>query len=341
MINIHSSFSGGGDHLRVLITGASGFLGGHIVDAVKTAGHETIVLARPSSDLSRVRTNIEEIRYGCLEDIDSLREAMKGVEAVFHCAGAVRHVVPYKELLQTNVIGTRHVTRAAGENGVGKIIYASSMGTMGLDQGDNYRKRPKDKYCRSKAQAEAAFFEECDRHGIQGIALRPGVIYGPRDYTAAYHWFGMADRGQIFLFGDGSARFPLVYIEDLTKVFIEALEREDLVGQAIPIQGEEEATLEKVMRLACEELGKAFLPRYVSYSRALNLAKISEWGSMLSGYKRPASLSTFVVKLFGLDHPPNLDLAHELSLRFPTKLEEGMRKTGRWYKSLDERKNVG
>ena len=63
--------------MRVLITGASGFLGGHIVDAVKAAGHETIVLARSSSDLSQVRTNIEEIRYGCLEDIDSLREAMK------------------------------------------------------------------------------------------------------------------------------------------------------------------------------------------------------------------------------------------------------------------------
>lgn len=321
--------------MRVLITGASGFLGGHVLEATKAAGHETVVLARRTSNLSYVKDSIDEIRYGAIEDLGSVREAMKGIDAVIHCAGAVRHVAPYRELYTTNVTGTRNVTVAAAEGGAGKIIYASSMGVMGLLPDENDGGRIRDKYCRSKAEAEKAFFDACKKYGIEGVALRPGVIYGPRDFTAAYHWFRMAEEGEIFLIGDGNARFPLVYIDDLVRAFMEALKRDDLSGEKIPIQGDEEATLGRVMQLVCEEMGIDFRPRYINYATALSMARLSEFRSFLTGYRKPARLSTFVVRLFGIDHPPLKFDYGKYGLRFSTPLKEGISRTAEWYRSLN------
>lgn len=320
--------------MRVLITGASGFLGGHVLEATKAAGHETVVFARKTSNLSSVINSIDEIRYGTIEDLESVRNAMKGIDAVMHCAGAVRHVAPYRELYMTNVIGTRNVTLAAAESGVEKIVYASSMGVMGLLPDESEGRRIRDKYCRSKAEAEKVFFDVCEKYGMEGVALRPGVIYGPRDYTAAYHWFRMAEEGNIFLIGDGNARFPLVYIDDLVKAFMEALKRSDLSGEKIPIQGEEEATLGKVMRLICDELGVDFKPRYLSYTAAITATRFNEFKAFLTGYRKPVHLSTFVVKLFGIDHPPVQFDYGKYGLRFSTPLKDGISKTAEWYKSL-------
>lgn len=324
--------------MNVLVTGGSGFLGGHVVERMSCEGYDVTVLARRTSDLSGIAHVDFNKVYGDITSPESLKAAMKEMDVVCHCAGAVRHVVPYDELRSINVEGTRNVAKAAKSCGVEKIIYASSLGVKGL-RGENASgggaRKVSDRYCRSKAEAEAVLFSETSRTGIETIALRPGVIYGPRDFTAAYYWFKMVEEGKPFIIGDGGTRFPLIYIDDLLEAFMVAIEG-NVGSVAIDLSGEDEATLGRVLELVAKEMRVEVKPRSVSYRLALFMAYLMEMKCALTGYKKPPALSTFVVRLFGNDHQTDLSIAREtLGLRADTSLEEGIARTARWYETLE------
>ncbi|MFP4545368.1 MAG: NAD-dependent epimerase/dehydratase family protein [Methanomassiliicoccales archaeon] len=311
--------------MRTLVTGASGFLGGHLVEELKGRGHEVIALARRTSDLSSVEGHLDEVRYADLSLPDSIADVTGDIDTVFHCAGAVRHVAPYSELRGINVLGTRNLALAAVRNGVGEVIHASSMGVHGLDGERENGSRISDKYCRSKAEAEEELFKVCQGTGTRAVALRPGVIYGPRDYTAAYHWFSTVDRGDPMIIGDGSTRFPLIYIDDLVRAFMIAWAGE---GDGVyDIEGRM-TSLQEVYSLVAGELGVEKDFKRVGYRTAMTVARLSELKAALTGYRRDAGLSTFVVKLFGKDHQgkgKGMDLGDQ------TPLEEGIHRTAEWY----------
>jgi len=318
--------------LRLLVTGASGFLGGHVVEAFQKQGHEITVMARRTSDLSAVKESIDEIQYGDMTDLDSMVEASKGVDAILHCAGLVKMVVPYRQLRETNVEGTRKLVRAAAENGVERVIYASSLGVHGME-GDG--KKPREKYCRSKAEAEEAFFDECSKGGVDGVALRPGVIYGPRDYTASYPMFRMMEEGNVYLIGDGNTRFPLIYIDDLVDMFLESLRSKRAPGMSFDLTGEE-ATPGRVFGIIADSLGVDFNPRSVSYKMAMKAAKWGELKAALTGYRGNVDISRFVVQLYGLDHQVDSDEAREvLGFEPSVGLKEGLLRTAEWYRSIE------
>lgn len=325
--------------MDILATGASGFLGGHVVEALVEDGHSVTVLARETSDLSAVRHLDLDIHYGDLTDVESIEKAAEGKEAMVHCAGAVKHVAPYSFLHDVNVKGTKNMVIAASRTGVQRIVHASSLGVRGLGSGgnpDNYRDI-KDKYCRSKAEAEVVLFSECEARGIEAVALRPGVIYGPRDFTASYHWFRMVDNGETYLIGDGTNPFPLIYIEDLKEVFVRTLKRDEVSGQAFDLDGEDRASLKRVLELIADELNKDIDPRQINYYLALLMAYISEFRTRLSGYEKNATISKFVVRLFGRGRNYEIDCSKaEEMLDFDggTPLEEGIKTTAEWYRSI-------
>ncbi len=327
-----------------LVTGASGFLGGHVVEALCRRGEKVVILARKTSDISAVKDLPIEVRYGDLRDLESVKQAGKGVDHIYHCAGAVRYVVPYDELYKTNVLSTQNVVIAGAEAGVSRIVHASSLGVSGpegkvsLDYGGGYSATIKEKYCKSKTKAETMFFRECAQRGVEGVALRPGVIYGPRDYTASYFWFKIVQSGKVAYIGDGRARFPLIYIDDLVRTFLVAGEKEGIEGSAYNLDGPDEVSLRSLYDLISKELGKDIIPAFVTYSYAHFAASLSELRTALGGYKREGGMSKFVVELFGVDHG-KIDCARarqELEFDPTTKLEEGIRKTAEWYRSLKE-----
>jgi len=318
--------------LRLLVTGASGFLGGHVVEAFWEHGHEIAVMARRTSDLSAVEECIDEVRYGDMTDLDSMIKASREVDAILHCAGSVKMVVPYRQLRKTNAEGTRKLVRAAAENGVGRVIYASSLGVHGME-GDG--RKPREKYCRSKAEAEEAFFDECSKGGVEGVALRPGVIYGPRDYTASYHMFRMMEKGNVYLIGDGNTRFPFIYIDDLVNMFLESLRSKRAPGRSFDLTGEE-ATPRRVFGMIADSLGVDFNPRSISYKMAMKAARWGELKAVLTGYRGDVGISRFVVQLYGLDHQVDSDEAREvLGFEPSVGLKEGLLRTAKWYRSIE------
>lgn len=176
--------------MKALVTGASGFLGGHLAEGAAKAGDEVRVLVREGSDIGHLRAvpGIEVAR-GDLSDADSLRSAVRGVDVVHHSAARVVGYGSRAQFVETNVRGTARLMAAAQSAGVGRFVFISSPSAlMGWDEGDRfdidestpYPDRWLNLYSETKAQAERLVLA-ANRPGFTTVALRPRGIWGPRD----------------------------------------------------------------------------------------------------------------------------------------------------------------
>ncbi len=179
--------------MKVLVTGASGFLGSHIADAGIQAGDHVRVLLRRRVPL-RADNAAEgdppgvETAFGDLTDLASLREATAGVDVVYHSAARVSDHGSRAQFHAANVAGTGHLLRAARDNGVGRFVFVSSPSAVmdGSDQVDidettPYPARYLNLYSETKAEAERMVLA-ADAPGFTTCALRPRGIWGPRDW---------------------------------------------------------------------------------------------------------------------------------------------------------------
>lgn len=176
--------------MKVLVTGASGFLGSHIVDACLRAGDTVRVLVREESDLGHLRTVAGvEFAYGDLRDTASLRRATAGVDVVHHSAARVTDRGTRAQFRDENVRGTERLMAAARRAGARRFVFISSpsalMGVrggdqLGIDESEPYPARHLNLYSETKAEAERLVLA-ADRREFTTVALRPRAVWGPRD----------------------------------------------------------------------------------------------------------------------------------------------------------------
>ncbi len=175
--------------MRALLTGASGFIGGHVLDALLEAGADVRCLVRDSSPRRNLDGKPVEIAVGDLRDAGSLKEATAGCDAVYHCAADYRfYAADSRELYDSNVEGTRNVMRAAAAEGVGKVVYTSSVGALGLHAdgtpGDEATAVSLDDmvghYKRSKYLAERVA-EQWVAKGLPVVIVNPSAPVGDGD----------------------------------------------------------------------------------------------------------------------------------------------------------------
>jgi len=172
-----------------LVTGGTGFLGAHIVRALLRRGEHPRCLVRATSDQRNLAGLPVEIVQGDLTDVASLQRATKGVATVFHCAADYRlYVRDPRETYASNVEGTRNVLRAAAEAGVSRVVYTSSVGTLGLNRSGQPATEETPvaagdmvgHYKRSKFQAERVA-EEWSLQGLPLVIVNPSTPVGELD----------------------------------------------------------------------------------------------------------------------------------------------------------------
>ncbi|MFI1303027.1 NAD-dependent epimerase/dehydratase family protein [Streptomyces sioyaensis] len=178
--------------MKVLVTGASGFLGGHLVDRCLAEGHHVRALVRGTSDLSRLRA-LEgvELVHGALEDAESLRRAVAGVDVVHHSAARVVDFGTRAQFWQANVTGTEQLLEAARRAGARRFVFVSSPSALmpvrdgdrfDIDESVPYPDRFLNLYSETKAAAERRVLA-ADGPDFSTVALRPRGIWGPRDHS--------------------------------------------------------------------------------------------------------------------------------------------------------------
>ena len=176
--------------MTVLVTGASGFVGSAVARQLLQAGHSVRVLLRSKSDMRNVKGLAVNIVYGDLTDVTSLRHAVDNCSALFHVAADYRLWTPDPQVLyKTNVDGTINIMRAAIEAGLERVVYTSSVATLGHPvAGSNANEDTPSSmgdmighYKRSKFMAEAAVRRMVIDEGLPAVIVNPSTPIGPRD----------------------------------------------------------------------------------------------------------------------------------------------------------------
>jgi dihydroflavonol-4-reductase len=246
--------------MKVLVTGATGFTGGHLARHLLEAGHDVALLVRPSSvaraaDLAR---NGADIRTGDLTDRDAVARATAGCEVIYHIAATYREAGQGDAAYtRVNVDGTRNVLEGAKQSGVRRVVHCSTGGVHGHIEHppatEDAPLAPGDVYQRTKLEAEQLAERFGASHGVEVVIARPIGIYGPGDLRFLKMFRGLA-RGRFPMLGRGDVFYHLTYISDLVRGFQLCGEVPAAAGRTYILAGPEYTTLNELVRLIALEL---------------------------------------------------------------------------------------
>ncbi|KYG60702.1 dihydroflavonol 4-reductase [Bdellovibrio bacteriovorus] len=177
--------------MKILVTGANGFLGSWVTRALVNEGHHVYALVRPKSDLSELSGVQCKYVHGDVTDVHSLLEAFKGVDTVFHLAGVIAYKKSQRHLMdKVNVEGTANVVSVCREHKVRRLVYLSSVVAIGagytpqdiLNEDSAYNISDLNLgYFETKHEAEKIVKKACDKGEINAVMLNPSTIYGAGD----------------------------------------------------------------------------------------------------------------------------------------------------------------
>ena len=215
---------------KILVTGATGFIGSRLVERLRQVGFAVRTFGRQPAPAERLSClDIEHVQ-GDICAPDSIASALNGIEAVFHLAGLVSYKrVDYDELYKANVLGTRHVMNACLEAGVARVIHLGSIagmgipkdGSLGTEEIEYNLKGHGLHYCDTKYEAEQEVMRFA-RKGLPVLSLNPGITFGEGDTHAHHHTiFRSMAGGWMIGYPEGGVMFT--DIEDLVNVCLTSL----------------------------------------------------------------------------------------------------------------------
>ena len=280
--------------MKTLITGATGFVGSAVLRQLINAGHSVRALVRPNSDYRNLAGLSIEICTGDLTDRPSLDRTLAGCAILFHVAADYRLWIPKpREIYETNVTGTRNMMLAAAHAGITRIVYTSSVATLGLNPDGS----PADEntpvtladmvghYKRSKFLAEAEVKRLAEEERLPVIIVNPSTPIGPRDIkpTPTGRIIVDAACGRMPAYVDTGLN--LVHVDDVAAGHLLALER-GKIGERY-VLGSVNMTLKKILtELAA--ITKHRPPRIrLPHNLVLPIAYISEAWARTVGGKEP------------------------------------------------------
>ncbi len=279
--------------MRVMLTGATGFLGSAVARALVLAGHEVRALRRPGTPADVLDGVAVEFALGDLTDPASLDAAAAGCEALVHCAADYRIFVPDPaRMFAVNVAGTGAVMRAAQRAGLARIVHVSSVATLkpradGTPATEADAARPEEAigaYKRSKTEAERLVERLVREEGLPATIVNPSTPIGPRDRrpTPTGRVILEAAKGRMPAYVDTGLN--LVHADDCARGIIAALDR-GAVGER-HILGGEDVPLGDMLAFIAAELGHR-APIRLPRAPLFPLAYASEALARLTGRGEP------------------------------------------------------
>jgi len=317
--------------LRVLVTGATGFTGGHLARFLAERGDDVRVLVRRAADFSPTKMQIAE---GDLRDPDALKRAADGVDVVYHIAAIYRQAGLRDEEYRTvNAAAVGSVIEAARSGGARRVVHCSTVGVHGDVEhppaNEDAPLRPGDVYQETKLEGERIARETAAKTGVEVVIARPTGIYGPGDRRLLKLFRGVARRRFVIL-GDGRIYYHLTYIDDLSEGFRLCGTVPAAAGRTYILAGGEVTTLNELVALIAEEAHvpppKLHLPVWPFWmAGALCEALCAPFGIEPPIYRRRVD---FFTKSRAFDI---IRARQELGYAPAVGLREGIRRTLRWY----------
>ena len=321
--------------MKVLVTGATGFTGGHLARALAVRGYDVRALVRDDTrgmDLARAGVNLVT---GDLTDSSSWAGALDGVEVVYNIAALYRQAgLAESTYRRVNAVAVGDLVAAAAASGVRRVVHCSTVGVHGDIEhppGDEDAPlRPGDVYQDTKVEGERLARAAAERTGIALTIARPSGIYGPGDRRLLKLFRGVARRRFIVL-GHGRIFYHLTYIDDLVEGVRLCGEVTAAAGRTYILAGGEVSTLNELVSLIAEEAGvdppRVHLPVWPFWIA----------GAACEAVCRPLGIEPPLyrrrVDFFTKSRAFRIDRARrELGFVPAVGLRDGVRRTLAWYK---------
>jgi nucleoside-diphosphate-sugar epimerase len=324
----------------VLVTGASGFIGGALVRRLSGEGRRVRCLVRQTSETGHLDGLAVEVCTGALEDRASLERAAAGCERVVHCAALVSDWATVKEIRQANVSGTRNVLAAATRAGVRRFVHLSTTDVYGHPGGTpDERARPAafaNWYARTKLEAEREVLGACATcRSPEAVVLRPATVYGPGSEEVVGEIARAIEGGHMLLVGRGRTNAGLCYVENLLDALVLAIDSPRAAGETFNVTDGLEVTWAQFAGDLAAGLGAPPIRLSLPYPVAAALARVLEEGYRLArgttGLQTAPLLSRQAVQVLGREQRFDPAKARELLGWGPrVTYEQGLRETLAW-----------
>ncbi|MBI2566282.1 MAG: NAD-dependent epimerase/dehydratase family protein [Candidatus Schekmanbacteria bacterium] len=322
--------------MKILVTGGTGFTGAALANFLAEQGHTVTVLdTKAGLSDDELRRKGVQIVYGSVTDLPVVRQCVKDQEVVQHLAAAFRKVsLPKRVYREVNVEGTRRLCQEAQKAGVRRVVICSTQGVHGdvkeIPGNEDSPIAPEDFYQVTKYEAE----EVARSYGAKGLEisiLRPTAIYGPGDPGRFLMIFRMVQKGRFLMFGDGSACYHPVYIDNLCAGFARAGEADAPLGTYL-IADRDYVTIADLVKRTAAAMGTAvkivqlpFWPLYAASTACEALCMPLRIEPPL--FRRRADWYR-QNRAFRIDRA-----VRELGYDPAIGLDEGLRRTGDWYRA--------
>ena len=246
--------------MKILITGATGFIGRKLVARLIDKQSQVVALVRRTSDVSGLPKKLRLID-GDMLDTASLEKAVQDIDVVIHLAAYFDFYPKDKKLLyQVNVEGTKNLIAACVQSGVSRFIYISTTEVIGPVEdppgNENSPLRPQFDYSKSKKQAEAIVRATALETDLEYVILRPTGVIGEGEFYTVFETISAINEGQIpMLPGDGEKTLMYTYVEDVISGILSAIESDAAKNQTIILCPDEGMTYNEIFEFLGAKLG--------------------------------------------------------------------------------------
>jgi nucleoside-diphosphate-sugar epimerase len=331
--------------VKVLVTGAAGFIGSHVVDALVERSTEVRALVRPGGNTNHLqRLRDVEIVHGDLTDTRSLKSAVQDVQQIYNLAAKTGSWGVEEVYRAVNVQGLADLIHLAMDAGVQRIVHASSVTVYGhhlrdIVTEDHPFYAENNPYSRSKIAGERLISQLVQENGVPVVILRPAWVYGPRDVASFCRFVNLVERRKSFLIGMGNNIVPVVYVRDVAQGLIKAGDAgNEVIGRAYNVADDRRVTQAEYLNTIADALSAAHVSRRFPLSVLYLAGRAAEVAWQATGRRKgaPPPLTTYGVSLLGENQQFSIDRARrELGYVPDFDVKRGVAEGVRWY--LEER----
>jgi len=263
----------------VLVTGATGFVGSHVAEALVKRGDTVRALARPGADTTELEKLGITIVRGDLSNPESVKPAVEGVDVIVHCAAKVGDWGPLDDYRKVNVEGLRALLDATLGKPLHRFVHVSTLGVYEArhhyqtDESEPLPDKHIDGYTQSKVETERLALQYHRKQSVPVTILRPGFVYGPRDRTLLPRIAKRLAEGSVMYIARGKYAMNTIYVGNLADAVLLAIDSPNAVGEIFNITDGEAVSKRRFFETLADGLGlkrpKKFPPVPVWLARIL------------------------------------------------------------------------
>lgn len=283
----------------ILVTGASGFIGRHLVGRLLALGHRVRVLVRRPPDDTRLRDPRVEVVQGDLGDSAVVARAVEGTRLIYHLGAAMRGSV--EDFERGTIGGTTNIVASTSASPTARLVYVSSLSVLhaaaaraGSVAREDWPLEPQPElrglYTGTKLKAEAVVREAVRARHLRAVIVRPGQVFGP---GAELMTPAVARRvgSWLVMIGDGRLVLPLIYVEDLIDALLAASERDVFDGSVLHVVDDADVTQNELVERYRKALPERLRVAHIPVSVMQTAARLAQLAASVRG--RTPSLSPY------------------------------------------------